>query len=206
MSNTGTAALVQQAVENIFARNPASHKLAADKQTALAGSMIKIGTYLVEPEGVPANQIAGTIGFVSANLAQQVDFPNFVASLIEGVFNAIVTASISQMKAYADLLDNVAKTVDQFAKDNITDQQSRDWLYKAFPNCFDRDGSNGQLKLKAGVNNIVLARFRTLPLPAPIKRAGAATAEKLLVPAARRRIATVRQQQLATMVLMGINR
>ena len=36
-----------------------------------------------------------------------VDFPAFVASLIEGVFPAIVDASIAQMKAHGDLLASV---------------------------------------------------------------------------------------------------
>ena len=40
------------------------------------------------------------------------DFPAFVAGLIDGVFNAIVTASIQQLKAYGELLKNAAKPVD----------------------------------------------------------------------------------------------
>lgn len=206
MANSDTAALVKQQVWNLFALNPAYHQLAADKQSALAEGMIKVGTYLAEPEGIPAHQISGAIGFVAESKAHPTDFPSFVAGLIQGVFSAIVTASITQMKAYADLLQNVAETVDQFAKDNITDQQSRAWLVKAFPNCFDRDKSTRRLNLRAGRNNIVLTRFRTLPLPAPLKAGSASTAEDILVPAARRRLAAVRQQQLATMVLMGINR
>lgn len=41
-------------------------------------------------------------------LLETVDFPGFVSSLIEGTFNAIVSASIEQMQAYADLLNAVA--------------------------------------------------------------------------------------------------
>jgi hypothetical protein len=43
-----------------------------------------------------------------------VDFPEFVADLIGGVFEAMVDVSIQQMDAYADLLKNVARGVDGF--------------------------------------------------------------------------------------------
>ena len=37
------------------------------------------------------------------------------------------------MEAYGELLANVAKTVDQFAQDNITENNARDWLAQRFP-------------------------------------------------------------------------
>jgi len=37
------------------------------------------------------------------------------------------------MEAYGALLSNVAKTVDQFMGDNITDNQARDWFGTALP-------------------------------------------------------------------------
>lgn len=43
-----------------------------------------------------------------------VDFPTFVANLIEGVFNAVVSASIQQMDAYAELVQSVAKSLNDF--------------------------------------------------------------------------------------------
>ena len=49
-------------------------------------------------------------------LLKNVDFPKFVARLIQGVFDANVDTTIQQMKAYADLLRQVAKTIDHFAK------------------------------------------------------------------------------------------
>ena len=82
---------------------------------------------------------------IASALVAGVDFPGFVAELIDGVFGAIVNASIQQMDAYAKLLADVAKSLD--------------------------------------------AGDSELP-----KRLGA------------RRLATNRQQLLATMVMMGINR
>src|SRR5512132_1704632 len=45
-------------------------------------------------------------------LVQKVDFPAFVSGLVQGVFKAVVDASIEQMKAYGELLAATAKTVD----------------------------------------------------------------------------------------------
>src|SRR5512134_2750957 len=61
-------------------------------------------------------------------LVKKVDFPKFVSGLIQNVFQAIVDSSIQQMRAYGELLANVAKTVDQFAQDNISPNNARDWL------------------------------------------------------------------------------
>ena len=65
-------------------------------------------------------------------------FPTFVADLIKGTFQAIVNASIQQMEAYGKLLSNVAKTVDQFMADNISDNNARDWLANAYPEATSR--------------------------------------------------------------------
>ena len=82
---------------------------------------------------------AGTEQFGA--LVQKVDFPKFVAGLIDGVFKSIVDSSIAQMRAYSELLANVAKTVDQFAQDNISMNNSRDWLAQKFPDKLGVDTS-----------------------------------------------------------------
>src|SRR4029453_17617765 len=53
-------------------------------------------------------------------LVKKVDFPKFVGGLIKNVFQAIVESSIDQMRAYGELIANVAKTVDQFMTENIS--------------------------------------------------------------------------------------
>src|SRR5207247_1905019 len=69
-------------------------------------------------------------------LVQKVDFPAFVAGLIKGVFQAIVDSSIQQMRAYGELIANVAKTVDQYAQDNISENNARDFLAQKYPDGF----------------------------------------------------------------------
>jgi hypothetical protein len=48
-----------------------------------------------------------------------VDFPTFVADLIEGVFNAIVSASIQQMDAYTELVKSVAQSLNDFVDEVV---------------------------------------------------------------------------------------
>ena len=43
-----------------------------------------------------------------------VDFPTFVAGLVEGVFNAVVSASIQQMDAFGELVESVARSLNDF--------------------------------------------------------------------------------------------
>ena len=83
-------------------------------------------------------------------LVKKVDFPKFVGGLIKNVFQAIVESSIDQMRAYGELLANVAKTVDQFAQDNITPNNARDWLAGRFPDALQVDTSGGASSFAEG--------------------------------------------------------
>jgi hypothetical protein len=143
------------------------------------------------------------------DLVNKVDFPRFVAGLIDGVFNAIVTSSIKQMEAYAELVKNVAKSVDQYMKDNVTENQARDYLADRYPDYLQVDisGDKPTLKPKEGHDEDNMPDFFSdLGLKQPVQSLDDDTVEQQLVPAARRRMAMDRQQLLATMVLMGINR
>ena len=64
----------------------------------------------------------------------EVGFPEFVAGLVHGTFDAIVDASIRQMEAFAELVSAVAKDVDEFTRENITPNQARDYLAVQHPN------------------------------------------------------------------------
>jgi hypothetical protein len=135
-------------------------------------------------------------------------FPTFVADLIKGTYNAIIDASIKQMEAYAELIANVAKTVDQFMSDNITDNQARDYLVSQYPGHFKIDASDDSPKVvvRDGADEKTKPNFKTdLELPEDVSLDDD-TAEQTLVPAARRKMARGRQQMLSTMVMMGINR
>jgi hypothetical protein len=171
-------------------------------------------------------------GQALTDIINRVDFPRFVGGLVEGTFNAIVNASIKQMEAYSNLVANIAKSADEYMRDNITPNQARDFLASKYPEHLKVDPARGDPKLvpvrggrgarggrggrgggfaqgladQPGAPSGLPDFMKDLGLPEPITRLDPKTAEDTLVPAARRRMAMDRQQLLATMVLMGINR
>lgn len=208
--DTGT--VVRQAVRRVLEASPAYQALGADAQQGIAEGMARIGIYLAEPEGMPANSLPGAIAGVPADVAAHgdllaaVNFPAFVSALINGVFQAIVDASIQQMQAYDKLLQEVARTVDEFAAAPITVAAASAWLAKLYPDCFQRDAAGVLRPKKGGECSKALPQLRLLPLEGPLSKIGQAQIENNVVPAARRKLAASRQQLLATMVMMGINR
>lgn len=157
-------------------------------------------------------------------LVQKVDFPEFVGGLIKNVFQAIVDSSIQQMQAYGELLANVAKTVDQYARDNISENNSRDWLANKYPDALGVEIGNmsGELaegsdapqqtaKLTTTGENPEEALTKISQdlahlMPRPVTDLSDPAEEARLVQAARLEIARGRQQLLASMVMLGINR
>ncbi|WP_394826325.1 hypothetical protein [Pendulispora albinea] len=150
---------------------------------------------------------AGAGATITKDTLNAIQFPVFVADLIKGTFNAVVDASIQQMEAYGKLLANVAKTVDQFMADNITDNQARDYLAQSFPEHFQLDlQGEGGPRVKARDTDVARPDFQRM-LGMPENAAlDDDSAESKFVPAARRRLAESRLQMLSTMMLMGINR
>lgn len=111
-----------------------------------------------------------------ATIIDAVDFPDFVAGLIEGTFQAIVDGSVRQMKAYGELVKDVAASVEAFGKDNVSAETTRDRLIEKYRPLLGPD------------------------FPPKRKRASPKKRGKA------RRLTPGRQQLLATMLLMGINR
>jgi len=162
-----------------------------------------------EPTPAPMGEAARAGGDAMANLVKEIDFPAFVGGLVDGVFNSIVTSSIKQMEAYAELVKNVSKSVDQYMKDNVSEQNARDYLVQRYPEHLDMDFTQETPKLKPreGADESNLPDFFSdLGLKAPMSGLDQDQMEQDLVPAARKRIAMDRQQMLATMVMMGVNR
>lgn len=164
---------------------------------------------------------------VAGMLMEKVNFPTFCASLIQGVFHAIVQATIEQMEAYGKLVASVAKSLNTFRDENVTENQGRDNLVDQFPDLFEIGTGDGggfgdfggfggggggpRVRLREGVDeDKALQRVNgSLPVEGgPLKSLDLEDdeVENKLVQASRTQLATSRQQLLATMVLMGINR
>jgi len=146
---------------------------------------------------------AGTKEF--GDLVKTVDFPKFVSGLVQGVFQAVVNATIQQMQAFGELLAATAKTVDQFAADNISDSQARDHIANRYTSAAKVDvGGDGARLVPTGAEGApnLGAEFGLgddVDLEDP-------ESEQQLVTAAKLEMARSRQQMMAMMVLLGINR
>jgi hypothetical protein len=150
---------------------------------------------------------AGVDAFTS--LVSAVDFPTFVSGLIQGVFQAIVDASIQQMEAFAELVKNVSKSVDEYMRDNISENQARDYLADRYPDQLEVDISGDSPKVvpKPDANESEMPDFfKDLGLAMPVESLDDDITEEVLVPAARQQMAIDRQRMLLMMVMMGINR
>jgi hypothetical protein len=138
-----------------------------------------------------------------------IDFPNFVTSLISGVFQSIQSSSIQQLQAFADLLDAVNSSTSDFATSQIGAERAASWAVNRFDAfAIEREGEEVRL---------VLRDDRDLPEPEELARALAASEDEVssidgseltetLLPLVRRKLARDRQSMLATMVLMGMQR
>ena len=93
--------------------------------------------------------------------------------------------------------------------DNISDGAARDYLADQHGDFLTRDTSSGSPRLRVrqqrGGSQPVPSFFKDLGFDSPAEIDDDAM-EETVVPAARRQLAEQRQQTLATMVLMGINR
>jgi hypothetical protein len=148
-----------------------------------------------------------TIARRTGALVDEIDFPKFVASLVHGTFDAVVDASIRQMESYASLVSAVAKTVDQFTEENVTPNQARDWLAQRFPadiKLILPTADSPEPHLEPRSEGLTPAWLTDYGLEGEELTADAL--EQTVIPQVRNKIGAERQQLLATMVLLGMNR
>ena len=228
-------ALVRGQTKELLEQSPAYRALSAADRKALAFNLVKVSTYAAElmrdqwlqsqklgqrpvlvarqtadAEPPPPEQFVpravNQAGRVTRETLNAIAFPTFVADLIKGTFNAVVDASIQQMEAYTKLLENVAKTVDQFMAENITDNQARDHLVQGYPEHFRLEVGNDGPRVRVKPTERDPPDWKGLfGLNEDVAMDDDAV-ENTLVPAARRKLAQNRHQMLSTMVLMGMSR
>lgn len=190
-----------------FLRNPAPP--ANDPQGGpIQGDLIAADDEPRPPKEPATQAVAARAGA----LLDELDFPNFVASLVSGTFDAVVDATIRQLEAYADLVSAVAQTVDDFTAGNVTPNQARDWLVEQYPEDLElslpqtRDDAP-TLQMRGGDE---FGSMNSPPWLADFDLAGEPLNDEMietqLVPAARLRVGEQRLQLLATMVMLGMNR
>ena len=148
-----------------------------------------------------------TIARRAGAMVNEIDFPGFVSQLVHGTFDAIVDASIRQMESYSGLVSAVAKTVDQFTEENVTFNQARDWLVSRYPGDVvlqlpDATGTEPRLSPRAEeLSPVWLADYGLEG-----QELSTELLEQQVLPQVRNKVGAERQQLLATMVLLGLNR
>jgi hypothetical protein len=166
--------------------------------------------------GASADKIAPTV----SNVLNAVSFPRFVTDLINGVFKAMIDSSSQQMQLFVQLLNSVSSSLDGFANTQYSLDQTMRWLVDHFPDSLQveepdvdpdatpedlADAPPPRLMLKPGAQMPSEDAIRTTLGLQPDEPVDASDPTSL-VPFARRQIARQRQQMLATMVMLGMQR
>ena len=171
-----------------------------------------------EFSGVAAERVADT----TRRILNAVSFPRFVTDLINGVFKAMVDSNVQQMQSYVDLLNNVSASLDGFANSNLGPDRARAWLVEKYPDSFEiangndsDDGFSDFGDVKESQPTLRLRQGGSMPPPELLREdlglaendpTPSGDPERNLVPLARRHLAKMRQEVLATMVTMGLQR
>ena len=145
---------------------------------------------------------AGTINA----LKKAIDFPAFVTSLINGVFQAITSSAATQLTALSELLDNVSASADSFTEQNVQDGEIVTWAAGKFPFLIRKDDG---LALRDGDELSSHAKTLQEGLSASDSEVSSiddADLVSTLGPLVRRKIGRDRQQVLGTLVQMGLQR
>jgi hypothetical protein len=207
ISRKSAATAARAAVRRLLERSPAFRALPPEERRQLAHDTVRVASYLVDPDRLISQEFASPV-LLPNDLIAAADFPSFVSGLINGVFGAVVNASIRQMDAYAELVAQAASSVSEFAGDKITSGMARSEVVNRFPHLFCASGKSGLRlagKKSLGRSEISqLARALGLRRPRPVLHTPDGL--RVLVTAVRRRVARERQQSLALALAMGINR
>jgi hypothetical protein len=169
-----------------------------------------------EYSGVAVDRAAGA----TQAILRAVSFPRFVNELITGVFKAMLDANQQQINQYVELIRGVSQSLDGFETLAGSDGAARAWLAERFPASFaldipERDEFDGPPqpsddppeppRLRATGAPPTEAALRAafgLEPDAEVPSGGAES----LVPFAKRALAKSKQEMLATMVSMGMQR
>ncbi|QNH19951.1 hypothetical protein HEP73_00849 [Xanthomonas sp. GW] len=179
----------------------------------IAGRAPVLAHAQAEEFGAAADRIAGT----TRNVLNAVSFPRFVTDLINGVFRAMLDSNAQQMQQYVELLGAVSASAAGFERTQFGLPQVRQWVADHFPEAIEYDTPDPddepdpdetaaiRLRLRSGAAMPNAEDVRATLGMAPEEPLDASSPEQL-VPLARRYLARQRQQMLATMVAMGMQR
>ncbi len=159
----------------------------------------------------PSMAATAAAGDTIRSIRDAIDFPTYVTSLITGVFQAITTSNIQQLEGIADLLENVSASSSEFTTKNITAAEAAEWavarfsfLQRATPS-----ESGALLKLRGDTSIADQSAQLKSALKLTDTELGSIDEDSLddtLLPLVRRAMGRNKQSNLATLVMMGVNR
>ncbi|WP_349604985.1 methyltransferase domain-containing protein [Cupriavidus sp. DF5525] len=215
--STIAAALVAEECD-AEASLPAPHAAALEAPAASAthSRQLLARAQDAPPFGTSVDRIAG----ITHSVLNAVSFPRFVTDLVNGVFKSMLDSSAQQMQMYVQLLNNVSASAEGFERSQFGTGAIRQWVADHFPEQIEYDlpevepgeeppdpeeVANIRLCLKPNASMPSQEELHTVLGLGPEESVDASNPEQL-VPLARRHIARQRQQMLATMVMLGMQR
>ncbi|MDZ3832310.1 MAG: hypothetical protein U0S50_10880 [Sphingopyxis sp.] len=158
------------------------------------------------------DRVAGS----TRRILNAISFPRFVSELINGVFKAMLDTNQAQLQQYVELVRGVSQSLDGFASMGGGDDAAKRWLAERFPASYeieaqdpddrpDPDDDPEPLRLiSRGSAPSADALRAALGVEPDTEMPGTSPSE--LIPFVRQSLARNRQQMLATMVQMGMQR
>ena len=165
-----------------------------------------------EFSGTAVDRMAGT----TRRMLNAISFPRFVNELITGVFRAMVETNQQQLQQYIELIRGVSQSLDGFSSLSGDDNMARRWLADRFPQSFRIEEPDPE-DVPDPEDEPEPARLVSIGTPPSAEALRAAlsleaheevptSGGEAMVPFVRRALARNRQQMLATMIQMGMQR
>jgi hypothetical protein len=211
---------------------PLTEALSHDDRRTIANSLVRIAHAArlldqeARPQGVArafnaADEYGGTaidrMAPTAQKIIQAISFPRFVNELIIGVFKAILQTNETQLQQYVQLVRGVSQSLEGWESlGGNSDDPAKRWLAEQFPQSFrieepdpDDRPEPGEppeplqlISLGSPPSEKALRAALNLEPDAEVPSGGG----RELIAFVRRSIAKNRQQMLATMVQMGMQR
>jgi hypothetical protein len=166
------------------------------------------GAPAASPPAAPARKTAFEQFAATGDAVDAINFPGFVAGLIQGTFQAIVDATAQQLREYADLVGNLSRSVDDFARDNVSNDQVRAHLakHRELRHVAPPPGSGAETSLAVAADAEGTSPSWLADYALDGEELTAELVAGPLLDAGRTQLAEQRMSSLASLVLMGINR
>jgi hypothetical protein len=195
------------AAELIATEQELNRRIAARQDQQRASPLLASAQSASDIHGQSA--VRSAAGTVRA-LRDAIDFPSFVTSLINGVFQSIQNSNIQQLQSFAELMEAVNSSTEAFGTQHIGMAQAAQWAASRFSGMQVDVVDDSEVELS-------LSDDAELPARDQLQSVLEATGEEVdsiddsdltttLLPLVQRKLARDRQSLLSTMIMMGLQR